>query len=334
MPTWGEVLGELQQPGNRLPNGAPDFDGVRRRYVQQLADLTGRPAIVYYTDWLGKGGPATSITLEDMQGMMEVCKDVKGPALDVVLHSPGGSPEAAASIVRYLRTKFKNMRVFVPLAAMSAATMWALAADEIVMGKHSQLGPIDPQMVSSAWTAPARAILRQFEQAKDECKDPSLLGAWVPILQQYGPALIQQCEAAEALALRLVQEWLEQYMFAADAGKAAKAERVAKYFASYDEHRSHSLGISRDQARRRGVRITKLEKDQVLQDAVLSVHHATVHTLQGPAIKIIENHLGRTYAKVAQQVMVQMPAAGLVPGGLLPGFGQIGPIPAPQPSSP
>lgn len=330
MPTWGEILQEFQLPENRLQNGAPDFDGVRRRYLKQLSELTGRPAILYYTDWFGKGGPATSITLEDMQGMMEVCKDVKGPALDVVLHSPGGSPEAAASIVRYLRTKFKNMRVFVPLAAMSAATMWALAANEIVMGKHSQLGPIDPQLVSPMWTAPARAILRQFEQAKDECRDPALLGAWVPILQQYGPALIQQCEAAEALALRLVDEWLQQYMFAADADKAKKAERVATYFASYDEHRSHSLGISRDQARRRGVTITNLEKNQALQDAVLSVHHATMHTLQGPAIKIIENHLGRTYAKLAPQVAIQVPAGAVVPGQLQPGLIPAGPIQIPQ----
>jgi membrane-bound ClpP family serine protease len=308
MPSWGEILAELQQPENRLPTGLPDWDKVRRRYLGALAALTGRPVIIYYTDWFGKGGPATSITLEDMQGMMEVCKDVDGPAVDVLLHSPGGSPEATASIVRYLRTKFTDMRVFVPLAAMSAATLWALAANEIVMGKHSQLGPIDPQMVSPAWTAPARAILLQFEQAKKECKDPSLLAAWLPILQQYGPALIQQCEAAEALAVRLVREWLEEYMFGGDADAAKKAERVASYFANYEEHRSHSLGISRDQARSRGLRITNLERNLALQDAVLSVHHATMHTLQGPAVKIVENHLGRTFAKVAQQMVVQTPA--------------------------
>ncbi len=127
MPTWGEILAELQRPENRLPNGTPDFDGVRRRYIKRLSERTGRPTIIYYTDWFGKGGPAASITLEDMQGMMEVCKDVPGPALDILLHSPGGSPEAAASIVRYLRTKYDDIRVFVPLAAMSAATMWALA---------------------------------------------------------------------------------------------------------------------------------------------------------------------------------------------------------------
>ena len=322
MPTWGEILVELHEPANRLPNGAPDFDGVRRKYLGQLFTLTGRPTIVYYTDWFGKGGPASSITLEDMQGMMEVCKDMEGPNLDILLHSPGGSAEAVASLVRYLRTKFSNIRVFVPLAAMSAATMWALAGDVVVMGKHSQLGPIDPQMVAGAWTAPARAILRQFEQAKEECKDPSVLGAWMPILQQFGPALIQQCEAAEALALRLVREWLERYMFAGAPDASQKAEEVAGYFANYEVHQSHSLGIDRELARSHGVKIEDLEADQALQDAVLSVHHATMHTLQGPAVKIVENHLGRTFAKVTQQLVLQMPMVGP---------GQVGPFPPGMP---
>lgn len=329
MPTWGELLAEFGQPENKLPNGVPDFDGIRRKYLVQLFELTKRPTILYYTDWFNKGGPASSITLEDMQGMMEVCKDLPGPRLDIILHSPGGSPEATASIVRYLRKKFTDIRVFVPLAAMSAATMWALASNRIVMGKHSQLGPIDPQLVSGAWQAPARAILRQFEQAKEECRDPALLGAWIPILQQYGPALIQQCEAAETLAKRLVQEWLEQYMFLGYSNKAEKAKDAANYFADYEIHQSHSLGIDREQAREHGVIIDDLESNQDLQDAVLTVHHATMHTLQGPAVKIVENHIGHAYVKLTQQMVVQMPmtAPGMIgtpplPGGmpfLLPG---------------
>ncbi|MGA2528453.1 MAG: SDH family Clp fold serine proteinase [Acidimicrobiales bacterium] len=332
MPTWGELLVELSEPENRLPNGLPNWDGVRRKYLVELYELTKRPTILYYTDWFGNPGPVTSITLEDMQAMMEVCKDLPGPYLDLILHSPGGSPEAAASIVRYLRKKFSDIRVFVPLAAMSAATMWALAANRIVMGKHSQLGPIDPQLVSGAWQAPARAILRQFAQAKEECRDPALLGAWIPILQQYGPALIEQCGAAETLAKRLVQEWLEQYMFQQYTDRAERAERAANYFADYETHQSHALGIDREDARAHGVIVDDLESSQELQDAVLTVHHATMHTLQGPAVKIVENHLGRAYVKVAQMV-VQMPMPVPGAGGpqLLPPESAPGPSAAPSP---
>jgi len=62
------------------------------------------------------------------------------PSSTFFLHSPGGSIEAAEAIVTYLRSKFAHIRAIVPHSAMSAATMIAMACDEIVMGKHSFLG--------------------------------------------------------------------------------------------------------------------------------------------------------------------------------------------------
>lgn len=322
MPTWGEILNEVAESA-RERGGSPDWDGIRRKYLRRLNRRTRRPTIIYYSDWFKNSGRQTMMTLEDMQGLMEACKGLRGPSLDVILHSPGGEAEATASIVRYLRKKYSDIRVFVPLAAMSAATMWALAADKIVMGKHSQLGPIDPQLGSPAGVAPARAIIKQFDRAKAECKDPSLLPAWIPILQQYGPALLQQCEAAEALSRRLVAEWLSTYMFAGQDKADAKAADVANFFADYDTHQSHGLGIDRDQARAVGVDIDDLEDDPRLQDAVLSVHHAAMITMDGPAVKLVENHLGRAFVKLAPQVIqvpVQIQPGGSPPQALPPGI--------------
>jgi hypothetical protein len=319
LPTWGEILEELQTSA-LANNGVPDFDGIRRGYLGQLNGLTGRSTIIYYSDWLAGGGPG--ITLEDMQGMMEVCRGMGRGPLDLILHSPGGSAEATASLVRYLRQQFSELRVFVPLAAMSAATMWALAANEIVMGAHSQLGPIDPQLVSARGNIPARAVIDQFERAKRECsKDPSLLGAWLPIIQQYGPALIDQCYSAEELSRRLVREWIGTYMFAGQQNARRRAAQVARYFASYSIHRSHSLGINRDQARERGVVVTDLEDDQALQDAVLSVHHATLHTFSGLAVKIVENHAGSAWVQMGQPIPLQQ----------IPGLSPPAPAVTPQP---
>ena len=67
--------------------------------------------------------------------------------LDLILHSPGGSPSAAEGIVSYLRSRFDDIRVIVPLKAMSAATMVACAANQIVLGKHSFPRPTVPQML-------------------------------------------------------------------------------------------------------------------------------------------------------------------------------------------
>jgi hypothetical protein len=326
LPSWGEILEELQQGAQQT--GALDFDAVRRKYLTELYAHTKRATIVYETDWLMGGPPGISITPEDMVAMMEVCKDMGNGPLDLIVHSPGGSAEAAASIVRYLRKQFSEVRVIVPHAAMSAATMLALSADVIVMGKQSQLGPIDPQLVTAQGTTiPARAILDQFERAKKECSDdPSVLGAWMPMLQQYGPALLEQCQNADSLAKRLVKEWLRTYMFRGDKYAARKALKVAKFFGDHHIHQSHSLGIDRSAASDKGVKIIGLEDDPALEEAVLSVHYATFHTFSGPAIKIVENQLGRAFAKVAQQL--QVPLLGM------PGMPPQGPVPFPQQQPP
>jgi len=71
-----------------------------------------------------------SIHLGDLRGFMEAVSNVTERDLDLFLHSPGGSAEAAEAAMAYLRTRFDHIRVIVPLAAMSAATMMALGADE------------------------------------------------------------------------------------------------------------------------------------------------------------------------------------------------------------
>ena len=82
------------------------------------------------------------------------------------------------------------------------------------------------------------------------------------------------------------------------------AEAVAAWLANDHEHLSHSRAITRDQLRDRGLPITDLEESQELQDAVLSVHHATMHTFNGSAAKLIENHLGRAFIQHGVQMVM------------------------------
>ena len=300
MPTWGEILNELNE--TVPPNGGlPNFDMIRRKYLASLHRLTGRPTILYYSDWIDGGGlPDSSMTLVDIQGFMEAVKGMRGQNLDLILHLPGGSAEVALRVVRYLRTMFSGeIRAFVPLAAMSAGTMLALGCDRIVMGAHSQLGPIDPQIPQLSGDlvryVPARAIIQQFDKASEAIKrDHSALLTWTPILGQYGTSLLAECEAHEKLAKTLVGDWLAEWMFKGDRGRA---ESVAEWFADFDVHLSHERGIDRDQAREQGIVVDDLEDSDALQDAVLSVHHATIHTFAVGPVKIIENHMGNAFIK-------------------------------------
>lgn len=186
MPTWGEVGDEIAATKDAAGN--LNFDAVRRKYLAELATLTGRSCIAYYTTFSPPAGAAPGnyqISLDpDVQAFMVVVKDLpRGTPLDLILHSPGGSAEAAEAIIDYLRGRFSGLRVMVPIAAMSAATMMAMAADEIVMGAHSQLGPIDPQLTigtpEGPRSAPAAAIREQFDEAaKDLAEHPGACQPW------------------------------------------------------------------------------------------------------------------------------------------------------------
>ncbi len=341
MPTWGELLKELNSLDERVRANPDEFGGIsaydvlRRRYLSHLSKHTGRATIAYATSWMEPkpvSGDQLTINLGDVQGFMEAVSNVDEPELDLILHSPGGSAEAAESIVEYLRTRFDHIRVLVPVAAMSAATMVALGADEIVMGSHSQLGPIDPQFTiftpEGPRSAPAQAIKDQFEMAKRECAaDAANVAAWLPILRAYGPGLLAQCDHQRGLAEKLVGQWLERYMFAGEADPAVRAASTASWFANFTDFGSHGRRVSREDARAQGVKIVDLESDHTLQDLVLSVHHMIIHTLSGTGtFKLIENHKGRAYIQMAQAMLVQ--AGGPAPTASPP---QIASPAAPRP---
>ena len=315
MPTWSEIsqeLGQVFQERNQ-----PPFDIVRRKYLTLLSAYTKRNCILYASNWTQAGldPNAVSITDTDMQGLMEVIHGLHGKDLDLILHSPGGSPEAAAAIVYYLRSKFDDIRIIIPHTAMSAATMISCSANRIVMGRHSFIGPIDPQFILQTqfgvMAVPAQAILDQFQMAREECRDPQKLGAWLPILSQYGPALIVQCQNAIALAKKYASDWLAQYMLAGmvdRAEAAATATRIADDLSNHTRFKSHGHHINRDEARLLGLIVEDLEADQIFQDLVLSIYHATTHTFNGtPAVKIIENQKGRAYIQMQQRIPVQVP---------------------------
>ncbi len=66
--------------------------------------------------------------------------------IDVWLESPGGDAHAAYKLGLLLRAYAHKIRVIIPDYAKSAATLVALAADEIYMAPSAELGPLDAQI--------------------------------------------------------------------------------------------------------------------------------------------------------------------------------------------
>jgi hypothetical protein len=79
------------------------------------------------------------------------------------------------------------------------------------------------------------------------------------------------------------------------------------FLSSHDLHRAHGRHLHRQELAAHGLKISELESDPALQDAVLTVHHACMLTVGNRGTnKLIENQDGVTHAKVLH-VGVQMP---------------------------
>lgn len=320
MPSWDKVQAEIKVAGTV-------YDVVRRQHLKALSEYTKRNTIVYYSGWLEKsllirqGLTGYDVNDIDKNGFMAVIHELdRTKGLDLILHTPGGDIAATESIVDYLRTMFDgDIRVIVPQIAMSAGTMIALSAKTVVMGKHSNLGPIDPQFGGM----PAHGVIEEFETARREIiGDPAnpnpiasqaAIALWQPIIAKYPPTFVGECAKAVEWANQMVRKWLVTGMFEGETGAEAAATKILDELSSHALTLSHSRHISMAKAIELGIKVEPLEDDPTLQDLVLTAHHACTQTLADtPAFKIIENQNGISFITnvVAQVVAPSTPPAG------------------------
>ena len=297
MPTWDAILKEIGNVENPI-------DRVRRKYIKQLSNHTGRNTIVYYSGWLQKPvlanqGIDFSINDNDKNGFMTVVNKLdRTKGLNLILHTPGGGISATESIVNYLKSIFGNdIRAIVPQIAMSAGTMIACSCKSIVMGRQSNLGPIDPQL----GYMPAHGIIEEFNRIRKEVqKDPNSIIVWREILSKYNPTLIGECEKAIKWSENMVSTWLKSNMFEHDPQRDIKVDSIIQNLGSHALTLSHGRHIHKEDLIQLGLKIEELEHDQDFQDKVLSVHHATIISItQTKATKIIENNLGKAFIQIA-----------------------------------
>jgi ClpP class serine protease len=167
------------------------------------------------------------IDLEDAQTIIAAIKDTpEDMPIDFVIHTPGGLVLAAMQIARALEAHKAKVTVYVPVYAMSGGTLLALAANEIVLGEFSVLGPIDPQIVG----LPAASIVK----ARDSKPVEGVFDLTLVLADVAEKALVQvkqgavelltprmERSAAEALATKLAGgHWTHDYALTASEARA------------------------------------------------------------------------------------------------------------------
>lgn len=290
MPSWNEVLEEI-----KTSNRVDALDFVRRKYLKLLHEKTQRNTIAYYSGWLQKPKIGNAdLCDDDKNGFMATIHNLdRTKGLDLILHTPGGDIAATESIVDYLGKMFgKDIRAIIPQIAMSAGTMIACSCKEIIMGKQSNIGPIDPQFGG----IPSHGVLAEFKRAIEEIKnDPKTIPIWQTVVSKYHPTFLGECQNAIDWSTQVVTKWLETNMFDGEPDAHERAVKIVEKIGSHDDTKTHARHIHIDEAKEYGLTIKSLETDfdQDFQDIVLTVHHSYMHTFANSnAIRIVENHLG------------------------------------------
>lgn len=243
------------------------------KYVRKLHQKTGRNIIVYYSSWLTLDEDEISIDAMDKNGFMNLIKDLdKTKGLDLILHTPGGAVSATESIIDYLHAVFgEDIRAVIPQMAMSGGTMIACSCKEILMGKHSSLGPADPQI----YGIPAKTAIEEFELAKKEIEEnPKSTPFWTILLDKYPANFLFECKNSMEWTKDILEKSLKYSMFKNKEDKTI--DKIVYELILGDATKSHSRNLSPEKCMEIGLKIKYIEEDEELQDLILSVHHACI----------------------------------------------------------
>lgn len=302
MPTKKEIKRKIQphfdSAAGKMVPGVPAAQ-VTVNFMNMLAEHTGRNVIAYYSSFPSHDYGYSSMVNEwDISGFMKAMTGIDtSRGLDLIIQTPGGVPTAAEGIVEYLQAEFKgDIRVIVPCAAFSAGTLISCAAKTIIMGKHSFLGPVDPQLGHMA----CLNVIKEFDQAREDIiANSNSLGYWQIRLGSYYSGIYNQCIDAVKLGDELLNNWLHCYMFADETGTEVdkKVERI--YSKLNSNNNSHGRHFGFEFCKNLGLKVEALESDPELQDLVLSIHYALEFTISENSLaKFIISQKGEHYALV------------------------------------
>jgi len=303
---------------NNPPINGQQLQEFRFACYRDIESIRKRPLLVYSTKFLDNVPNVPNfIDLDDIDGFTDLVSSINdGGEIDILLHSPGGRPDATERIVSILRSKFEKVHFLIPHSAYSAATMLALSGNSITLHPSATLGPIDPQINGT----PARSIKRGFERVKEIMKNegPEALPAYIPLIEKYSLDLLELCDDSEKLSKELVTSWLKQFMFSCQSDKEKIIEDAVTYFSNYDEHLLHArpLLFSKLEKFNLAIELASGELQNLLWEA-----HILINNFFGATafVKLYENLYGISWGKQhlhfnipAQLIPPQKPQAELI----------------------
>lgn len=182
----------------------------------------------------------------------------------ISLTTPGGVVEAVEKMVEVTRYHFDEVYFIVPIAAMSAGTIFCMSGDKIYMDYTSSLGPIDPQVANpDGQLVPALGYTDKVDELIQKSLDGNISNAELMMLQRLDLATLRRYEQARDLSISLLKKWLVRYKFkdwvlhqttnpgavVTDEEKDERAQEIAKALSDNQLWHSHGRMIGIDTLR-------------------------------------------------------------------------------------
>lgn len=216
-------------------------------------------------------------------------KPTRKNAIAIFLSTPGGEAEAAEKLVEVVRYHYGLVHFVVPVAAMSAGTIFCMSGDRIYMDYSSSLGPIDPQVPDrdGKFLIPALGYLDKVTDLVEKSRNNTITPVEFQWLMSQDIAMLNFYEQARELSIALLEKWLVQYKFkdwvhhqttnpgspVTLAEKQARAKEIATLLSNNSHWHSHGrhigMGTLKDTLR---LLVDDFGSDPDLQRAVRRYH--------------------------------------------------------------
>ncbi len=243
------------EPAKRKINKPPVLFEKTQKLIAQLEDECDGTFLSYWTSYGG------SVCDSDVVGLHEILQSIGARERVVVfVKSDGGSGLAALRIVHLLRHYASHVRVLVPLACASAATMVALGADEIHMGPLAYLTAVDTSLTHDL--SPIDSYNRRVSVSQDELTRTIKLwqreaqgdesNPYQALYQHVHPLVIGAVDRSSSLSIKVCTDILSHHM-----SDRAQAEKISHHL--NNDYPAHDYPIMLEEARRIGLNVQPLE---------------------------------------------------------------------------
>lgn len=259
----------------------PNDAAVRQEIIKRIQDRLNTKLIVYTAN---PTHPVPGIMMHDVllfeDLLRSVAQSTKGC---LMLNSPGGDANAAEKLLMMCRQRFtQEFDVIVPDYAKSAATMMALGSDKIMMGYLAELGPIDPQLQTSAIPGgeviPARSFIDGLDMIRKKVQGGDPVQMYLPMLSQIRPEVLAICQRAIDDARAFAEKWLKNFMLKED---PKQAEAVAEMLSTGAAYKSHGKVIDFNEAKDvLRLNVERIDEKSELWSEIWELYCRSVHQLQ------------------------------------------------------